>query len=27
MVDEDLRESFKEKRKLVMEMMNRMSKF
>ena len=27
MVDEDLRESFKEKRKLVMEMMSRMSKF
>jgi hypothetical protein len=27
MVDEDLRESFKEKRKLVMEMINRMSKF
>lgn len=27
MVDEDLRESFKEKRRLVMEMMNRMSKF
>lgn len=27
MVDEDLRESFKEKRKLVMEMMGRMSKF
>lgn len=27
MVDEDLKESFKEKRKLVMEMMNRMSKF
>jgi len=27
MVDEDLRESFKEKRKLVMEMMKRMSKF
>ena len=27
MVDEDLKESFMEKRKLVMEMMNRMSKF
>ena len=27
MVDEDLRESFKEKRKLVMEMISRMSKF
>ena len=27
MVDEDIRESFREKRKLVMEMMNRMSKF
>jgi hypothetical protein len=26
-VDEDLKESFREKRKLVMEMMNRMSKF